>query len=121
MPEDKRKIFISWSGDLAREVTLVLHGWLPEMFDGIKPWMSAEDIDAGARGLEEIGEQLDSTSFGIIVVTQANQNAPWLNFEAGALSKRFGPRDARTRVAPLLVDLSSAGQIVGPIKQFQAN
>jgi hypothetical protein len=55
--ESDLKIFISWSGDLAREVTKVLRSWLPKMFDHIDPWASEVDIDAGLRG---------STSFKIV-------------------------------------------------------
>ncbi|MDV6262182.1 toll/interleukin-1 receptor domain-containing protein [Rhodococcoides yunnanense] len=118
MADDDLRIFISWSGDLAREITMVLHDWLPKMLDRVKPWMSAKDIPAGARGLSMIEEQLDASSFGIIVVTTANKDKPWLNFEAGALSKRFG--SSTIRVVPLLVDVDSVYEIDGPISQFQA-
>jgi hypothetical protein len=87
--EQDLKIFISWSGDLAREITKVLRDWLPKMFDHIDPWASEVDIDAGMRGLDVIQDRLNASSFGIIVVTTENMNKPWLNFEAGALSKRL--------------------------------
>src|SRR4051812_2549416 len=87
--EHDLKIFISWSGDLAREITKVLRDWLPKMFDHIDPWASEVDIDAGMRGLDVIQDRLNASSFGIIVVTTENMNKPWLNFEAGALSKRL--------------------------------
>src|SRR5262245_51618338 len=48
-------------------------------------------------------------------MTPENTDAPWLLFEAGALSNRFG--DAR--VIPLLLDMSP-GDLDGPISQFQA-
>jgi hypothetical protein len=81
--------------------------------------MSDADIGAGQRGLTTIERELAGTSFGIIVVTRQNQDAPWLNFEAGALSKVV-QQDLETRVAPLLVDISNPSQITGPISQFQA-
>ncbi|MCF6388078.1 toll/interleukin-1 receptor domain-containing protein [Mycobacterium sp. MBM] len=112
------KIFISWSGDLAKEVTKVLRAWLPKMFDHIDPWASEVDIDAGTRGLDAIQERLNQSSFGIIVVTTENMAKPWLNFEAGALSRRL---DADlTRVVPLLVNFEDVYQLQGPISQFQA-
>lgn len=112
------KIFISWSGDLAREVTKVLRAWLPKMFDNVDPWASDVDIDAGLRGLDVIQDRLNLSSFGIIVVTTENQNKSWLNFEAGALSKRL-EGDAN-RVVPLLVNFEDVYQVQGPIRQFQA-
>lgn len=116
--DDKYKIFISWSGDLAKQVANQIHGLLPKLIDGVNPWMSANDIQPGDRSMSEIAEQLDTTSFGIILVTRANQWAPWLNFEAGALSKRFGTGND-SRVIPLLVDMDSPAEIDGPLTQFQ--
>lgn len=112
------KIFISWSGDLAKEVTKVLRTWLPKMFDHLDPWASEVDIDAGTRGLNEIQDRLNASAFGIIVVTAENMNKPWLNFEAGALSKSLGGDP--TRVVPLLVNFDDVYQLQGPISQFQA-
>ena len=70
-----------------QEITGVLREWLPRMFDHIDPWASEVDIDAGSRGFDEIQARLNQSSFGIIVITTQNYERPWLNFEAGALSK----------------------------------
>ncbi|OBF33266.1 hypothetical protein A5724_19550 [Mycobacterium sp. ACS1612] len=116
--EQDLKIFISWSGDLAREITKVLRDWLPKMFDHIDPWASEVDIDAGMRGLDVIQDRLNASSFGIIVVTTENMNKPWLNFEAGALSKRL--EEERNPVVPLLVNFENVYDLQGPVSQFQA-
>lgn len=113
------KVFISWSGALSRAVALALREWLPLITDNVKPWASEADIEAGDRGLPAIEKELSGTSFGIIVVTQANKAAEWLNFEAGALS-RVVSTDTKNRVVPLLVDISGPAQLTGPLKQFQA-
>lgn len=117
--EDKVKVFISWSGSLARSVTQSLRSWLPLLLDPISPWASDTDIAAGQRGLAQIESELAQTSFGIVVVTPENQHAPWLNFEAGVLSKAVGD-DPERRVIPLLVGLSSPTELTGPLAQFQA-
>lgn len=117
---DKTKVFISWSGDTSKAVALALRDWLPDLFDTVLPWASDIDIAAGQKGLPQIEQTLAGSRFGIIVVTQENQNAPWLNFEAGALSKVI-TTDTEQRVAPLLVDLTSPTQLTGPMSQFQAN
>lgn len=113
------KVFISWSGDLAKAVASNLRGWLPLLFDRVVPWVSDTDIAAGQRGLAQIEAELADTGFGLVVVTAENQHAAWLNFEAGALSKTVA-RDAEHRVVPLLVDLASPADLTGPLAQFQA-
>lgn len=112
------KVFISWSGALSKEVATVMRDLLPHIFDGVDPFMSEEDIGAGERGLAKISDELADTSFGIVVVTQANQQTQWLNFEAGALSKNV---HNNARVAPLLVDFPMKSDATGPLAQFQAN
>lgn len=77
--------------------------------------MSSQDIPKGERGLSAIASELSAGNFGIVVVTKANVNAPWINFEAGALGKGLG----ESRVATVLVDLTPA-DISGPLAQFQA-
>ncbi|WP_179277919.1 TIR domain-containing protein [Rhodococcus sp. 14-2470-1a] len=114
---DDVKIFISWSGDLSREITKVLRLWLPKMFDRVQPWMSDIDVAAGSRALKDIEDQLNGSDFGIIVVTTENQDKPWLNFEAGALSKRFD--NSLSLVVPVLVNFNDFFEIGGPIRQFQ--
>lgn len=67
--------------------------------------------------MQLIEERLNESAFGIIVVTTENQNKTWLNFEAGALSKRF--EGGSGRVVPVLVNFEDFYQIEGPIRQFQ--
>lgn len=116
--ERNLNIFISWSGRLALECTKVLREWLPKMFDHVDAWMSDSDIEAGDRSMDEIQSKLNESGFGIIVVTTENMGKPWLNFEAGALSKSFG--DNINRVVPLLVNFEDKYQLQGPINQFHA-
>ncbi len=95
----------------------MIRDWLPQMLDRVDPWMSDTDIQAGTRALQVIEDRLNNSEFGIIVVTTENQHSTWLNFEAGALSKRFEGRTSR--VVPVLVNFDSFYQIEGPIRQFQ--
>jgi hypothetical protein len=114
----KSKVFISWSGNLSKQVAVVWHDLLSHLFDAVVPFMSEADIGAGERGLARIETELADTLFGIIVVTQENQRSQWLNFEAGALSKNLP--DAENRVAPCLVDFPLKSDATGPLTQFQA-
>ncbi|MGW0042267.1 TIR domain-containing protein [Rhodococcus sp. NPDC003348] len=117
MTDGDLKVFTSWSGEFARDITRVIRNWLPQMLDRVDPWMSDVDIQAGTRALQVIEDKLNESEFGIIVVTTANQHSTWLNFEAGALSKRFEGR--ASRVVPVLVNFDSFYEIEGPIRQFQ--
>jgi len=77
--------------------------------------MSEEDIEKGARWSQDITKELELSNYGIICVTRTNIEAPWLNFEAGALSKTV----EFSRVTPFLFGMSPT-DLKGPLVQFQA-
>src|SRR5437868_2200122 len=81
------RIFLSWSGEQSRAVATALRDWVPRVIQSVTPWMSSVDIEKGARWFEEIGSHLESVNVGVICLTRANVSAPWILFEAGALSK----------------------------------
>ncbi len=111
------KIFISWSGPHSRAIAEVVRTWLDDVFDAAEPFMSQSDIVGGTRPLQRIEDELAGARFGVIIVTAANQHAPWITFEAGALSKVID--DAVQYVMPMLVDLRIS-DLTGPLTQFQA-
>ena len=107
------KVFLSWSGDISHKLALALHAWIPAVLQNVKPFVSSTDIDSGARWSNDIGRELETTSFGILCITKESVAAPWLNFEAGALSKAMD----EARVVPLLLGLKKS-DIRGPLVQF---
>ena len=109
------RTFISWSGEPSLTIARSLRDWLGNVINAANPWMSGEDIAAGALWSQEVSEALSATDIGVLCVTIRNQRSPWLNFEAGALAKALN----QSRVIPYLVGLS-AGELEGPLKQFQA-
>lgn len=109
------KVFISWSGPKSQAVAQALRDWIPDVINEVEPFISTE-IESGQRWSAVIASELDATNFGIICTTRANQHAPWLNFEAGALAKQIG--DAK--VAPLAIDLAPS-EIELPLGQFNAD
>ena len=109
------RIFLSWSGHSSYQVADVLREWLPAVLPYARPWVSAEDIDKGARWANEIAIELSRSNFGIICIVPGNVNQAWLNFEAGAISKTLDVG----RVAPVLVGVDRE-EIVGPLAQFQS-
>jgi hypothetical protein len=62
-----------------------------------------------------LARELNSASFGILCITRGNMTEPWINFEAGALSKAL----AGTRVSPFVFGLEPE-DLSGPLSQFQA-
>ena len=109
------KVFISWSGDISLKVALIFRDWLPSVIQSIEPYVSSEDIDKGARWSTDIAKELENSTFGILCVTKENMEAPWLSFEAGALSKTM----EKSFVTPFLFDVKRS-EVQGPILQFQS-
>jgi hypothetical protein len=94
-------IFLSWSGSKSQKAALLFNDWLPSVIQKATPWISTE-IDRGATWFTEIQSSLSKCNQGVIFVTRENQVKPWLQFEAGAISKGIGSN----RVYTYLVDLS---------------
>lgn len=109
------KIFISWSGERSHKLAKALYDWLPDVIQPAKVWMSDEDIPKGGVWGQALGKSLAKHDIGILCVTHENYEAPWIAFEAGALSKAFD----NSRVCPLLFGLSP-DEITGPLAVFQA-
>jgi hypothetical protein len=108
-------LFISWSGGRSKAVAESLHAWLPNVIQSVRPWMSAADLEKGARWSSDIARHLQDTRLGIICLTPDNLDAPWILFEAGALSKTL----EATYVCPYLFRVEPAA-LKGPLVQFQA-
>ena len=108
------KVFLSWSGNLSHQVACVLKGWLPCVIQSVKPWVSSEDIEKGTRWSTDIAKELKDTAYGIFCITKDNLGAPWVNFEAGAISKLID----EANVSPFLIDMKKS-DVQGPLAQFQ--
>lgn len=112
---NKMKVFLSWSGELSHKTAIIFRDWLPSVIQSIVPYVSSEDIDKGARWSTDIAKELENSTFGILCVTKENVHAPWLTFEAGALSKTM----EKAAVSPFLFDIKRS-EVSGPILQFQS-
>ena len=109
------EVFISWSGARSGKVAEALRDWLPSVIQSVEPFMSASDIEKGSRWPSDISMHLEKAQFGLICLTPDNLEAPWLLFEAGALSKSV----ENSRVVPYLYQVSPT-ELQGPLAQFQA-
>lgn len=109
------KLFISWSGESSLALAKCLRDWIPKVLQDVEPWLSHEDIDAGACWSSEISRNLDESDFGVVCLTHDNLASQWIAFEAGACAKHI----KKSRVVPLLLNLEFI-DIKGPLAGFQA-
>ena len=109
------RVFLSWSGEASQTFASILHEWLPTVLQFADPWMSSEDITKGTRWDAEMGQSLEETSYCIVCVTPGVQRKPWVNFEAGAVSKIV----SKSYVSPLLLGVSIEELGGLPLSMFQ--
>lgn len=109
------KVFISWSGELSKQIAEAIRNWLPSVIQSVKPYYTPNDINKGDRWNSEIAKELESSNIGIICLTKDNIEKPWILFEAGALSKNVGA----SYVCPILFNFDSS-ELTGPLVCFQA-
>lgn len=110
------KVFISWSGEKSRKIAEIFRNWLPAVLQVVTPYFSPDDVSKGTRWGAEVSKELNCSKVGILILTRSNLNAPWIMFEAGALSKNI---DA-SRVCPILFGIDES-DMQGPLVQFQAS
>ncbi|WP_169331003.1 toll/interleukin-1 receptor domain-containing protein [Deinococcus gobiensis] len=107
------KIFLSWSGDLSREVAEAFEEWIRCVIQTSDPWVSSHNIESGSVWFREINDQLKDVSVGVIFLTKENLDKRWILFEAGALAKGL----STNRVCTFLINLEPA-DISDPLAQF---
>ena len=108
------RVFLSWSGIISHDLATALHEWIPLVIQCARPFISSGDIEKGRRWSDVLGEELSKSAYGIVCVTRDNYTAPWLHFEAGAISKAID----KSYVSPLLFGVDPS-EITGPLTQFQ--
>lgn len=107
------KIFISWSGERSHKVAQLLNSWIQCVIQAAEPWLSSKDIDKGSLWFSEVANNLASTQNGIVCLTKANLNNPWILFESGALVKGL----STSRIFTFLIDLEPK-DVKDPLAQF---
>ena len=108
------KIFVSWSGSASREAAELIKQWLPNVIQEADVWVSSQDIGKGEKWSASLWASLAEIEFGILMVTRDNCTAPWIMFEAGALSK-----SVKARVIPVLCGIDRLDIANTPLSQFQ--
>lgn len=110
------KVFLSWSGAQSHAFADVFRQWLPGVLQAVKPYSSSTDVNKGARWVTELTKALEESKAGLIFLTPSNLTAPWIMFEAGALSRSLD----KSMVCPLLFGVEPS-DLSGPLSQFQAS
>lgn len=108
------KVFISWSGERSKAVAEALGDWLSKVIQAVRPFVSTNSIDKGSRWREVLANELEQSRFSIVCLTPENRAAPWILFEAGAISKQ-----QQDNVCTYLFGLEPA-DVGDPLSQFQA-
>lgn len=108
------RVFLCWSGKASLGIATALKEFLGDVIQELKPFLSTESIRKGDRWRSEIAQQLADTDYGVLCLTKDNLQAPWILFEAGALSKNI----AKSRVTALLAGIQAA-DVIEPLSQFQ--
>ena len=119
----KKKIFISWSGEMSKKVAEALRDWIPTVIQHLEPFMSSIDIEKGGNWFERVNEELNCSSMGIICLTSGNGGSPWINFEAGEIFREArqysnGSSTPKDKLYTLLFNVSPS-KLAGPLKHFQ--
>jgi len=107
----KKKIFISWSKPLSKVLAHEIKYIINEVFDNkIDIFMSDYSISMGDQWFPKIRDALQSSHLGIIVLTEENDNQPWLMFESGALAS----------TVPIIPIYYGDRKVESPIKAYQS-
>ena len=107
-------VFISWSGEVSKEIAEELRKWIPAVLQVAKPYFTPNDIEKGTKWSGEISKRLADTHVGIVCLTPDNRDRPWILFEAGALSKDLD----RSKVCSVLFGMETT-DLTGPLTTFQ--
>src|SRR5438105_14045761 len=102
------KVFISWSGELSRELGEAVRNWLPSALQHVKPYFTPDDIDKGAKWASEIFKELSAPSVCIIILTRDNLASSWIMFASGAISSTFD----NASVCRIILDLDSTALLL---------
>lgn len=108
------KVFVSWSGELSKQIAQILKIWLPRLIQSLDVFYSPDDIEKGDNWASKILQELSVCNYGIVCLTAENTNAPWIHFEAGALAKTL-----EARVSTLMININPS-DIKGPLSRYQA-
>lgn len=110
------RLFLSCAGKKTYALAELFKDWIQEVIQGITPpFVSSQSIEDGKRWGLELAKELEVSNTGIIFLTKESIGAPWIFFEAGAMSKKF----KSSRVYTLIFEDINLSDVPSPLTQFQ--
>ena len=109
------RVFISWSGEVSKQLGEALRNWLPSTLQFVKPYFTPTDIEKGAKWDNEISNELEGSDFCIVALTRESLESQWIMFEAGAIARS----QKKGRVCAILFGIEPT-DVEGPLQTFQA-
>lgn len=117
MSNTKKNVFLTWGGQRSKAVAAVFNDMLPCFIHSVRPFFSDDHIGAGERWRQVLADELANQLTCITFITGDAHNRPWVNYEAGAISRDVD----KSRVVPLFFDVHPADLDSGhPLLQFNA-
>jgi len=111
-------VFICWSGDKSKAIA----EFIKELFNNILPRnikiFISEDIPPGDFWPISLQQKLVEASFGIVCITNTNQTAPWMLYEAGCISNKCQNKNEHN-IIPVLIDIPKLTDPSNPLSQYQ--
>ncbi len=107
------KVFIAYGGVVGKQLAEQIRRWLPTVLPSAKPYFAPWDTAKGSRWRDVIDAQLQESAAAILCLTGDTLRRPWILFEAGAVSQR-------SRLYPLLFEVSPDAICDGPLEQYHA-
>lgn len=99
-PDSDKKLFISWSKDISREIAIELEQFIETVSSDFNVFSSTKHLQKGTRLIGEIESYLENSYCGIFIVTPQNLRSEWLHYELGYLRSRG------VKTVPLLFGVS---------------
>jgi len=109
------KVFVTWSGDLGREVADAIRDLWPDVISDLDVAMSLSQREFSVARFAASAEALPACCAAVIIVTRESQESPWLQFEAGTLATSI----TAAKTTLLLLDLNKA-DLLGPLAMFES-
>jgi len=90
---EKKRIFISYSGDESKEIACAIKSMFEQFTFGIEDLCFVSDLDilSGSDWFRQIEDELATCKLGISIITRENMFMPWIYYEAGALVAKGVP------------------------------
>lgn len=103
-----RQVFISWSGTVSRKMATIIYDSIQAldchcMGLNLKPWFSGDDIASGSLWRDQIKDNAQASSFGVVCFTNCNLSSPWMMYEIGLMHSKL----AASNIIPVAYNVAS--------------